>query len=82
MMFPGSFQNSSLDIFQAQFSPSASFVKDENIVGKKMSRNGQKMAIRAGRLGRLLLNRDPLITSIAVSLCSLYGTFSNFISIL
>ena len=43
-------------------------MKDENIVGEKMTRNGQKTAIRAGRLGRSLLDGGPLISSIVVSL--------------
>ena len=47
-------------------------MKDENIVGKKMTRNGRKMAIRAGRLKRLLLvDVDPLVSSIVVSLVTI-----------
>ena len=45
-----------------------SFIQDEIIVGEKMTRNGQKTAIRAGRLGRSLLDGGPLISSIVVSL--------------
>ena len=40
------------------------------LVGEKMTRNGQKTAIRAGRLGWLLLDSDPLISSIVVFLIS------------
>jgi hypothetical protein len=43
-------------------------VKNENIVGKKMTRNGQKTAIRAGGLGWLLLDRDHVFSFIVVSL--------------
>ena len=39
----------------------------KNIVGEKMTRNSRKMAIRAGGLGQLLLERDPLVSSIVVS---------------
>ena len=45
-----------------------SFVKDKNIGGEKMTRNGRKTAIRAGGSGRLLLDGDPLIYSTVVSL--------------
>ena len=31
-------------------------MKDENVVGKKMTRNGRKTAIRVVGLGRLLLD--------------------------
>ena len=39
-----------------------SFVKDTNVDGEKLARNGRKTPIRAGGSGRLLHSRDRSIS--------------------
>ena len=55
-----------------------SFVKYIYVDGRKLARNGQKTAIRAGGLGRLLLTAILLSLTIVISLALLNYSISGF----